>query len=89
MESIFKDLPYNYVTVYLNDNNVYYCFFSNHIIHFNEVIKRIRKAKLNVNKKKMSPFIQLLQLLDHVVTDHLNNEDPEKMVSINAYKLLL
>ncbi len=80
MYQILGDL--NYVEIYLDDITIHSQNFEKHLIHISEVFRRLKEAKLKINRNKCEWFSSSIKLLGHIVSDKGIAMDQAKVKAI-------
>ena len=70
---------------YIDDINVYSKTWKDHLNHLEDVLERLRKAKLKINAEKCYFYIQEAHFLGHIVGTHGVVSDPEKVEKVAKY----
>jgi hypothetical protein len=52
MDMVLNGLTYNYCLVYLDDTIIYSKSFDDHLVHLNEILKRVSEAGLKLRPDK-------------------------------------
>ena len=63
MDTVLGDLKMSCVLVYLDDINVFSRTFNEHVLHLEEVFKRLAKANLKLKPKKRVFFKEQIEYL--------------------------
>lgn len=85
MNSIFKDLLFKKVTIYLDDITIFSKTFEQHLIDVKECLERIKEFNLSLNASKSLLFRKELDLLGHVVTSDGKKPNPHKVLAIKSW----
>ena len=82
MDSIFSDLLYKGVVIYLDDIMIYTKTMDEHIILVTEILSRLRKHNLTANLKKCHFHKESVDFLGHVISADGIRMDPKKVSAI-------
>jgi len=78
MNTVLRDILWQFVIVYINDINVASKTFEEHLEHLEQVFVRLQNASLKLSLKKCF-FKEELPFLVHVVSRRGIHTDPEKL----------
>src|SRR5436853_7941580 len=70
---------------YIDDINVYFKTWEEHLQHLEEDFKRLRKAKLKINPDKCHFGVQEIQFLEHVIRIDGIKPDPDKVEKVKSF----
>lgn len=82
MFDLFADLRYKFVIVFFDDLLIYSPDMESHLEHVKETLRRLRKANLTVNPKKVNFAQNELKFLGHRISSQGVATDPDKVVAI-------
>lgn len=85
LDSIFHDLKFKYVFNYLDDLLVYSEDWESHLSHLEEVLNRLKVAKLTVNPEKVKFAQSEISFLGHLVSSQGIRIDPERTQGIRDF----
>jgi len=68
MDKILRGIQFKYVMVYIDDICIFSATFEDHLKHIEEVLIRIRNAKLKLHPKKCKFAVQEVHYLGHILT---------------------
>ena len=68
MGHILRGLEYRFALIYIDDITIFSKSVEEHLIHLEEVFRRLREANVKLNPKKCSFVRQKVEYLGHVVT---------------------
>src|SRR5581483_6053711 len=85
MNTIFDDLLYKYIKVYLDDCNIHSETFEEHLIHLEEVFNRLRKAGLKLKPSKCHFCLPEIKFLGHIVGRDGIKVDPSKIEKVKNF----
>jgi hypothetical protein len=78
------DLPF--VKIYLDDITIHSVDFDSHVLHIQQVLKRLTDVNLKLNSSKCFWFAYSFKLLGHVVTPEGITMDPLKVEAVQSFK---
>src|ERR1051325_12133826 len=87
MDTVLRDILWQYVIVYIDDINVASRTFDEHLEHLAQVFDRLRKAGLKLSPEKCFFFKAELPFLGHVVSRKGIHTDPEKLRVIKEFPI--
>jgi Reverse transcriptase (RNA-dependent DNA polymerase) len=87
MEAILKGLPWDTCLVYIDDIIIPATTFDQGVSKIEEVLKRLRLAKLKLNPKKCDLFKQSVKFFGHIVSEKGVETDPEKTKAVLEWPL--
>uniref|UniRef100_A0A1B6EN58 RNA-directed DNA polymerase n=2 Tax=Cuerna arida TaxID=1464854 RepID=A0A1B6EN58_9HEMI len=85
LDSIFHDVKFKFVFNYLDDLLVYSESFEDHLLHLEEVLKRLQHAGLTVNPEKVSFARGEISFLGHLVSSKGVCIDPARTQAIREF----
>ena len=88
MNTILRDILWQYVVVYMDDINVGSKTFKDHLLHLEQVFLRLRQARLKLSPEKCFFFKDELPFLGHVISRKGIHTDPEKLRVIKEFPIL-
>lgn len=68
MSHILRGLEYRFALIYIDDIIIFSKSVEEHLIHLEEVFRRLREANVKLNPKECSSVKQKVEYLGHVVT---------------------
>lgn len=85
VDRIFGDIKQKYCLLYIDDFSVFLKSFAEHLIHLEEVLRRLKESGLKVKPSKCA-FGQLcITILGHKVSEKGLSPDPEKAKSLQDF----
>src|SRR5256885_7224469 len=87
IDTILRDILWQYVVVYMNDINVGLKTFKDHLLHLEQVFLRLRQARLKLSPEKCFFFKDELPFLGHVVSCKGIHTDSEKLRVIKEFPI--
>ena len=87
MDTVLRDLLWNFVVVYLNDINIGSKTFEQHLEHLKRVFECLKDAGLKLNPEKCFFFKQKLPFLGHIISEKGIETDPSKIQAIQNYPI--
>ena len=63
-----RGLEYRYALIYIDDLIIFSKSVDEHLVHLEEVFKRLREANIKLNPKKCNFVKQKVEYLSHVIT---------------------
>ena len=84
---VFGDLRYKYVLPYFDDILIHSNSFEEHLIHIEEVLKRLRFAGFTANPTKSKFAMSSLKFLGFIISEDGVQVDPEKTAAIRNLPL--
>ena len=88
MDTILRDILWQYVVVYMDDINVGSKTFKDHLLHLEQVFLHLRQAGLKLSPEKCFFFKDELPFLGHVISRKGIHTDPEKLRVIKEFPIL-
>ena len=85
MNNIFRSILYKYVLVYLDDIIIYSETYEEHLQHLREVLKRVKKANLRLNKKKCEFVKREIEYLGYIISIDGIRPNEKKVEAIKNY----
>lgn len=82
---IFGDITHKFLYAFFDDIVIYSNTFEEHLVHVEEVFKRLRKAGLTANPSKMTVASNRIEFLGHVIHDGRLTLDPERCKPIAEF----
>lgn len=79
MGHILRGLEYRFALIYIDDITIFSKSVEEHLIHLEEVFRRLREANVKLNPKKCSFVRQKVEYLGQVVTPDGVMPNPEKV----------
>ena len=79
MGHILRGLEYRFALIYIDDIIIFSRSVEEHLVHLEEVFRRLREANVKLNPKKCSFVKQKVEYLGHVVTPDGVMPNPEKV----------
>ena len=86
MEKVLHGLHWRTLLLYLDDIIVISPDFQSHLERLEEVLKRLRGAKLKLKPSKCELFQSEVRYLGHVVSSQGVSTDPEKVDAVSAWQ---
>lgn len=86
INSIFQDLMYKFVMVYLDDIIIFSDDHDSHTAHIHEVLSRLAANRLYASPKKCEWYSTRLQYLGHVITPTTIEMCEDKLTSIASWQ---
>ena len=83
--SYFERLEYRFALTYIYDIIIFSRFVDEHLVHLEEVFRRLSDANVKLNPKKCSFVKQRLEYLGHVVTPEGISPNPDKVRVIQEF----
>ena len=71
--------------IYIDDIIIFFKSVREHLVHLEEVFRRLRDANVKVNPKKCSFVKQRVDYLGHVVTPEGISPNPDKVRVVQEY----
>ena len=71
--------------IYIDDIIIFFKSIDEHLVHWEEVFRRLRDANVKLNPNKCSFFKQRLEYLGHVVTPEGISPNPEKVRVVQEF----
>src|SRR5215213_6128772 len=87
MDTVLRDILWQYVVVYIDDINVGSKIFKDHLLHLEQVFLRLRQARLKLSPEKCFFFKDELPFLEHVISRKGIHTDPEKLRVIREFPI--
>ena len=87
MDRIFYNIKNKYVLVYLDDINIYFATFEDHLKHLKNVFERVRKANLKLNLDKCHFCKKELAFMRHVINYTGIKPDPTKVEKVKNFAI--
>ena len=78
MGHILRGLEYRFALIYIDDIIIFSRSVEEHLVHLEEVFRRLRQANVKLNPKKCSFVKQKVEYLGHVVTPEDISPNPDK-----------
>jgi hypothetical protein len=85
MDTVLRDILWQFVVVYIDDINIGSATFEEHLSHLEQVFSCLEKAGLKLSPEKCFFFKDELPFLGHVVSRNGINTDPEKLKVIKEF----
>ena len=85
MQKISRNIIYRYILCYMDDLVCYSSNMADHLIHLEEVFKRLRAARLRLNPKKCKFALSEIKFLSHVVNKDGISIDHSKDAAISDF----
>src|SRR6185437_13518345 len=85
MDKIFQDIIGKFVVIYLDDINIYLSNFHDHLVHLQEVFKRLREAGLKLKPQKCFFGKRELKFLGYIVNAGGITTDPKKIKAVEEF----
>ena len=85
MNTVFGDVQYKFLLIYLDDLVIYSSTFEEHLHHLEEVFKRLRAAGLTLKPSKCVFARSQVHFLGHVISQEGIRPNPEKVSAIEKY----
>lgn len=86
LDRLFHGIKFDYVLNFIDDVIVFSQTLDDHIIHLNEVVKRLSEAHLTVNPAKVKFVSKEISFLGHIVKKDSVLLDPARTKSIRDFK---
>src|SRR5271163_354830 len=86
MNMIFKDLIGKYVTVYIDDIQLYTRTFNDHLYYLEEIFVRLRKHGLYLKVKKCTLATHEMKYLGFIIAKEGLKADPSKIEAMTTYE---
>ena len=83
--SYFERLEYRFALIYIYDIIIFFKPVDEHLVHLEEVFRRLCDANVKLNPKKCSFIKQRLEYLGHVVTPEGISPNPDKVRVIQEF----
>jgi len=87
MNTVLEGTTWKHTMDYIDDINVYSKTWEDHLNHLEDVLERLRKAKLKINAEKCHFYTQEAHFLEHVVGIYGVALDPEKVEKVAKYPI--
>ena len=87
MDTVLRDILWQYVVVYIDDINVGSKTFDDHLHHLEQVFHRLKQAGLKLSPEKCFFFKDEIPFLGHVVSRNGIQTDPEKLRIIKEFPI--
>ena len=85
MGHILRGLEYRFALIYIDDIIIFSKSVDEHLVHLEEVFRRLCDANVKLNPKKCSFVKQRLEYLGHVVTSEGISPNPDKVRVIQEF----
>ena len=85
MGHILRGLEYRFALIYIDDIIIFSRSVEEHLVHLEEVFRRLRQANVKLNPKKCSFVRQKVEYLGHVVTSEGVSPNPNKVRVVQEF----
>ena len=85
MGHILRGLEYRFALIYRDDIIIFSRSVEEHLVHLEEVFRRLRQANVKLNPKKCSFVKQKVEYLGHVVTPEGVSPNPGKVRVVQEF----
>ncbi len=85
MDEVLRETLDEFTAVYIDDIIIYSNTFEEHLQHVEEVLRRLKEAKLVIKLKKCMFIQEEIKLLGHIVGRNGIKTDPEKIEKVKNY----
>ena len=85
MGHILRGLEYGFALIYIDDITIFSKSVDEHLVHLEEVFRRLRDANVKLNPKKYSFVKQRVEYLGHVVTAEGISPNPDKVRVVQEF----
>lgn len=85
MDTVLEGVNHKFAMAFLDDVLVYSETFESHVLHVEEVLRRIKSAGLTINPAKVQVCRQSLNFLGHVISPGECRPDEKKVLAVLAY----
>jgi hypothetical protein len=85
MHRVLTDTLYEYACCYIDDIIIFSSTFEDHLIHLDDILKRIIKAGLKLQAKKCSFAQREIAYLGHILGDNCIKPHPAKVEQLKKY----
>ena len=85
MGHILRGLEYRFALIYIDDIIIFSRSVEEHLVHLEEVFRRLRQANVKLNPKKCSFVKQKVEYLGHVVTPEGVSPNPDKVRVVQEF----
>ena len=85
MGHILRGLEYRFALIYIDDIIIFCRSVEEHLVHLEEVFRRLRQANVKLNPKKCSFVKQKVEYLGHVVTPEGVSPNPDKVRVVQEF----
>ena len=85
MGHILRGLEYRFAFIYIDDIIIVIKSVEEHLVHLEEVFRRLRHANVKLNPKKCSFVKQRVEYLGHVVTPEGISPNPDKVRVVQEF----
>ena len=82
MDIAFADERDKFLMIYMDDINVYYRLFKDHIRHLERVFMKCRKYGISLNPRKSNFALEEGKLLGHIISKEGIRIDPDMVKGI-------
>ena len=85
MGHILRELEYRFALIYIDDVIIFSKSIEDHLVHLEEVFRRLREANVKLNPSKCSFVKQKVDYLGHVVTPDGVSPNPDKIRVVQEF----
>lgn len=85
VDSLFGDLKHQYVYNFMDDLLVYSCTVEDHLVHLEEVFRRLEKAGFTLNRDKMQLMKPKIKFLGHSLSEAGVEVLPERIEALREF----
>ncbi|PFX12172.1 Retrovirus-related Pol polyprotein from transposon 17.6, partial [Stylophora pistillata] len=85
MGHILRGLEYRFALIYIDDIIIFSKSVDEHLVHLEEIFKRLREANIKLNPKKCDFVKQRVEYLGHIVTPEGISPNPEKIRVVQEF----
>jgi hypothetical protein len=85
MNTVLGDTLWKYTMDYIDDISIFFETWENHLMHIEEVLKQLRKAKLKINANKCHFATKQMQFLGHQIGTNGIKPDPENVIKVKNF----
>jgi len=85
MGHILRGLEYRFALIYIDDIIIFSKSIDRHLVHLEEVFRRLRDANVKLNPKKCSFVKRRVEYLGHVVTPEGVSPNPDKIRVVEEF----
>ena len=88
MGHILRGLEYCFALIYIDEIIIFSKSIDEHLVHLEEVLRRLRDANVKLNPKKCSLVKQRVEYLGRVVTPEGISPNPDKIRVVQEFATL-